>query len=141
MTAEREGRQEAAFRHFIDATRERYIADGHMYEDWVVDHMVGLLVKADRGAEAEAILRAEIDKRDKALAPIHPIRAFERLRLVEFLVDQKCPASDTMNLVDEAENVLEHHRGLLPQKEWARLHQLRERIRKFEETEAKSIPE
>lgn len=132
MIAERKGNVEAAINHFIKADKERPGTFAQLHLEWITDHMVELLVNARRLDTCETILRNGIKRRDEQVSPIHPERAFVRLRLVEFLVDHDRDITGANEWLAEAKKVYDYHADVLPKSEREKLTQLERVIAQIE---------
>ena len=86
--------------------------------------MVELLVNAERLDDCEKILREDVKRRDKQVTPIHPERAFVRVRLVQFLVDHDRDAAGAKKWLAEAKKIYDYHATVLPKVEREKLMEL-----------------
>lgn len=125
MVAERHGEQDKAIDWFIQANSKRWGTFAQLYTEWITDHLVELMVEAGRLDELETILRQDIERRDLQVSPIHPERAFVRLRLVQFLVEHNRDVTGAQALLDEAEKVYDYQGDLIPDVERRKLATLR----------------
>ncbi|MEZ6121425.1 MAG: hypothetical protein R3C28_33385 [Pirellulaceae bacterium] len=128
MIAERKGDLNMATERFIKANGERPGTFAQIHTEWVTDHLVELLVNANRLDECERILRDDITRRDAQVTPIHPERAFVRLRLVQFLVDHKRDTTGAAAWLAEAKKIYEYHANVLPQAEIDKLSELEQAV-------------
>ena len=124
MIAERKGDFETAIDRFVKANKERPGAFAQVHTEWITDHMVELLVNAERLDDCEKILREDIKRRDKQVTPIHPERAFVRVRLVQFLVDHDRDAAGAKEWLAEAKKIYDYHANVLPKVEREKLMEL-----------------
>ena len=132
MIAERKGDLETAIDRFVKANNERPGAFAQVHTEWITDHMVELLVNAERLDECEKILREDIKRRDKQVTPIHPERAFVRVRLVQFLVDHERDTTGVKEWLAVAKDIYDHHSNVLPQAERDKLTALERAVERVE---------
>jgi len=127
MVDERHGKIASAIERFIKANETRPGTFVQVHAEWITEHLVELMVREERFDELEIILRADVERRDKQLPPIHPERAFVRLRLVEFLLDNKRTTDGVSELLADAKMVYSYHSDILPHAEHKKLAELERR--------------
>jgi len=129
MVAERRGDRDEAIKHFALASKNRMGTFAVIYSEWITDRMVELLVEANRIDECETNLREEVKLRDSQVSENHPERAFVRLRLLEFLLENDRSLIGAESLYEVASAILDHHRSVLPKKEVGKLKELGGRLK------------
>jgi tetratricopeptide (TPR) repeat protein len=130
LVAERNGDHDEAVNCFMKASVARQGRFAPLHAEWITDHMVDLMIEAQRFDELEAELRREIEIRDWQTSPVNPERAYVRLRLVQFLLDQSRSLDGVDELLDEASSICDYHRSVLPDREYQKLLDLRGRYAK-----------
>ena len=128
LVEERLGNVANAIDYFVQATESRPGTFEQISVEWINDHMVKLMTEAGQLDRLERLLREDIGRRDSQLSAIHPERAFVRIRLVQFLVDNDRVRSDAEELLAQAKEVYDYHGQFLPDAERQKLDDLQQEV-------------